>query len=229
MNKSLRHVGKLNEGYLSDVHTSFSNIQYDSDTSSDLMESSKAIEKQFKDRYKILRTAYERRIQQLTSSVEAVCAQLCGDDLIASMRTDAASSVFIPSHISETLASFLKGERESDIQDVLERESTLNIQLSRKNAIIDNQNSRISQLEATTTTGKASEGELESMQEKVKALEAQYSAYSMQTKEEMEELRREKESETHLKKALQEQLDRSQAELSVTHHTSIFAMVHIIC
>lgn len=207
---------------MSDVHTSFSNIQYDSDASSDLMESSKAIEKQFKDKYKILRIAYERRIQQLTASVEAVCAQLLGDDLISSMRTDAASSVFIPSHISETLASYLKSARESDIQDVLERESALNIQLSRKNAIIDNQNARLEHLEAETTKGKASEGELEAMQEKVKALEAQYSAYSMQTKVEMDELKRQKESETLLKNTLQEQFDKSQAELSVTSrfHTS---------
>jgi chromosome segregation ATPase len=228
--KSLRHVGKLNEGYLSDVHTSFSNIQYDSDASSDLMESSKVLEKQFKDKYKILRIAYERRIQQLTTSVEAVCAQILGDDLIASMRTDAASSVFIPAHISETLASYLKGDRESDIQDLLERESALNIQLNRKNAIIDNQNSRLAQLQEEGTKGKASEGELETMQEKLKALEAQFSAYSVQTKEEMDELRRQKETETHLRKSLQEQFDKSQAELSVTtntlHHSRTYMHTH---
>ena len=218
-NKSLRHVGKLNEGYLSDVHTSFSNLQYDSDASSDLMESTKVLEKQFKDKYRVLRGAYERRIEQLTTSVEAVCARILGDDLIASMRTDAASSVFIPAHISETLASYLKGDRESDIQDLLERESALNIQLTRKNAIIDNQNARLAELEKDTTKGKSSEGELEALQDKVKSLEAQYSAYSQHAKEEMDELRRQSETETNLRKSLQEQYDKSQGELSVCKYT----------
>lgn len=213
--RSLRHVGKLNEGYLSDVHTSFSNIQYDSDASSDLMESTKVLEKQFKDKYKVLRTAYERRIEQLTTSVEAVCAQILGDDLIASMRTDAASSVFIPAHISETLASYLKADRESDIQELLERDSALNIQLSRKTAIIDNQNARIAQLEEMSTKGRASEGELEALQDKVKSLEAQYSAFALQARDEQEELRRQQESESRLRVTLQEQLDQNQAELSV--------------
>jgi hypothetical protein len=218
-NKSLRHVGKLNEGYLSDVHTSFSNLQYDSDASSDLMESTKVLEKQFKDKYRVLRGAYERRIEQLTTSVEAVCARILGDDLIASMRTDAASSVFIPAHISETLASYLKGDRESDIQDLLERETALNIQLTRKNAIIDNQNARLAELEKDTTKGKSSEGELEALQDKVKSLEAQYSAYSQHAKEEMDELRRQSETETNLRKSLQEQYDKSQGELSVCKYT----------
>lgn len=213
--KSLRHVGKLGEGYLSDVHTSFSNLHYDSDASSDLMESSKVLEKQFKDKYKILRMAYERRIQQLTTTVESVCAKLLGDDLIASMKTDVASSFFIPAHISETLASFLQGERESDVQDLLERESALSIQLSRKNSIIDNQNSRIAELEEVGAKGKASEVELNSLQEKLVALEAQYSAYSLQSKEEVVESKRRREAEALKNQSLQDQLDKCQAELSV--------------
>ena len=215
MSKSLHHVGKLNEGYLSDVHTSFSNIQYESDASSDLVESSRAIERQFKDKYRVLRGAFERRIEQLTSSVESVCARLMSDELIASMKTDAASSVFIPAHISETLSSYLQGDRESAIQDLLEQESSLKIQLKRKDAIIDNQNARLAELEEGSTRGRASEGELRELQEKVKTLESQYSTYSATAKDEIDELRRLLENEKNLKKSLQEQLDKSQAQLSV--------------
>jgi predicted nucleic acid-binding Zn-ribbon protein len=95
----------------------------------------------------------------------------------------------------------------------------LNIQLTRKNAIIDNQNARLAELEKDTTKGKSSEGELEALQDKVKSLEAQYSAYSQHAKEEMDELRRQSETETNLRKSLQEQYDKSQGELSVCKYT----------
>lgn len=115
------------EGYLSDVPTLGSNAG--SEVSLDLVAQTKVLEKHFRDKYQILRSAYEQRIRDLTNVVQSACSNLVSDDLIVEMRGDRASSAFIPVHINEVITRHLDSEREKFLHELLQKYSSLEIEL----------------------------------------------------------------------------------------------------
>lgn len=115
------------EGYLSDVPTLGSNAG--SEVSVDLVAQTKVLEKHFRDKYQILRSAYEQRIKDLTSVIQSACSNLVSDELIVEMKGDRASSAFIPTHINEVITRHLDSEREKFMHELLQKYSTLEMEL----------------------------------------------------------------------------------------------------
>jgi hypothetical protein len=78
---SNNNVGSDDE-YLSDVPSQSSSQNGGQSEMSDVVVSTQAIERMFKDKYRSLRNAYEQRIRQLSTVVTDACAGLYGDELL---------------------------------------------------------------------------------------------------------------------------------------------------
>ena len=76
------------------------------------------MEQSFKDKYEIMKRAYESRIEQLSQVIQETCQQLLSDEILANMKGDPTSQDYIPAHLQELLSSHIHGERERYIHDL---------------------------------------------------------------------------------------------------------------
>jgi len=144
------------EGYVSDVPT-----QASDDASVSLVQSARVLEHTFRDRYNVLRAAYETRIKSLSDVIQDACASLFSDELLNEMKQDKTSSAFIPAHLSELLDKHLENERERYIHQLVSHLSTVETELVRareKNAALI---SRVGKLEESCAAGRRAELSIE--------------------------------------------------------------------
>lgn len=120
----------MNDGYLSDVPTQRSASP---DVSHDLIASTKALEQHFKEKYSVLRHAYEDRIKRMSDVINLTCKTLLSDEIIQEMKQDRASSIFVVSHADEIIDRHLESDREVYINELLEKISQQDILLRKKN------------------------------------------------------------------------------------------------
>lgn len=119
----------MNDGYLSDVPTQRSASP---DVSHDLIASTKALEQHFKEKYSVLRHAYEDRIKRMSDVINLTCKTLLSDEIIQEMKQDRASSIFVVSHADEIIDRHLESDREVYINELLEKISQQDILLRKK-------------------------------------------------------------------------------------------------
>lgn len=144
------------EGYVSDVPT-----QASDDASVSLVQSARVLEHTFRDRYNVLRAAYETRIKSLSDVIQDACASLFSDELLNEMKQDKTSSAFIPAHLSELLGKHLENERERYIHQLVSHLCTVETELVRsreKNAALI---SRVGKLEELCAAGRRAELSIE--------------------------------------------------------------------
>lgn len=158
------------DGYLSDVPTQASNVPSE-DASHDLIFSARMLEQSFKDRYRVLRAAYEQRIRQLSDVIQDACAALFSDELLNEMKSDKTTSAFIPAHLSELLDRHLQSERERYIHQILTHMSIVDVDLAKAKEKSTAQQQRISKLEAEVARGRRVELSMEPLKEKLSTAE----------------------------------------------------------
>lgn len=79
------------------------------------------VEQNLKDKFMVLRSAYEERIRDLSDRLQDTMSSLAGDELLNEMKQDPLSSAFIPAHLSEIINAFLKSEREQYIHQIMDK------------------------------------------------------------------------------------------------------------
>eukprot|EP01038_Epipyxis_sp_PR26KG_P005306 gene5306-7370_t len=204
------------DGYISDVPTQHSNGS-NSDVSYDFINSTKVLERHFRDKYQVLKSAYERRISQFSQTVEQVFEKILNDDILHEMRGDATSLQYIPSHIAEIVTDHLNGEREKYVQLLIQKssgfefeytkEKDINIFLKRK---LENQEKQIIQ-------GNKAQDSLVILSKKLLDLEQQYNTTTSENDEEIQQLKtlnhklkvNENALKSKLEKSIQEIVDKT--------------------
>lgn len=116
------------DGYLSDVPTHHSNAV--SEASQDLIASTKVLENHFRDKYQVLRSAYEYRIKKLSEAIQNICGDILSDELIKQLKNDPSTLLYVPSHISEIIERFLVSDRENYVHELIQKLSTVEVELS---------------------------------------------------------------------------------------------------
>ena len=207
-------------GYYSDVAPS--NM---SDASNDLVASQRALEQTFKDRYSVLRSAYEARIKALQEMISECCAGLFSDELLHEMKQDRTSSAFIPAHISELLSTHLEGERERYLHQVVQHLSSVETELARSREKTAQQGNRIARLEEACAQGRRAELEVEPLKRQVAALQeasAEAQRHSHEALSRLEEahtaLQADHNELIHEHEEACAQLDARSAQLAALHH-----------
>lgn len=119
------------DGYLSDVPTHHSVSP--SEVSHDLIASTKTLEQHFKDKYAVLRSAYESRIKRMADTINGTCKTLLSDEIIEEMKHDRTTSKFVVAHATEILDRHLESDREAYISELLDKLSHADILLKKKN------------------------------------------------------------------------------------------------
>ena len=199
------------DGYLSDVAMS--------DASADPLAAqySRAIEQTFRDRYSVLRGAYEARIKAMQEAVSSSLAALCSDELVQEMRQDKTSSAFIPAHISELMASHLEGERERYLHSVLQQQASLEADLAKgrdRQLALAN---KVSRLEEACASGRRAELSMEPLQARVADLQQDLAEQTAAAAEILESLRRSHAVEASQRAAEQATLQAAHDGLLVEH------------
>ncbi len=175
------------DGYLSDVPSQASNAP--SEISQDLVASTKVLEKHFKDKYKVLRSAYEQRIKQLSEVVQETCANLFSDELLNEMKNDKTSSAFIPAHLSEIIDRHMESEREKFIHQAVTKLASLELELGKTVDANSSLKHKISLMEKDVVKGKKAEMTIPPLREKLNNIENQYKEYLKRTENEMIQLK----------------------------------------
>ena len=155
---------------------------------SDVVVSTQAIERMFKEKYKSLRNAYEQRIRQLSTVVTDACAGLYGDELLEELKSDKASSIFIPAHLSEIMDKHLENERESFIHQIIGKLSNLEVDLLKSQEVISAQSSKIKRMEAELLSNKRVQLALDPMNEKLLKSEEQLKKLQAESTQQIESL-----------------------------------------
>ena len=181
-----------NDGYLSDVptHGSQNTNHGESDGSydnislpkipSNIVHKARApmLEKQFKDRYNILRQAFEERIAKLTLVVESTCSKLLSDAVIQELGRDKTTAVFVPSHISEVIATNLNNEKEKYIHSILSKANYLESANSKLNEVNTQLMQKIETTNANMVQAKFAESNMKAMSEKLKSIDDEFKRYA---------------------------------------------------
>jgi len=171
------------DGYISDVHSQHS---APSEFSEEFYSSTKMLEQHFKDKYKVLRDAYEQRVLQLSDVVTRTCEHLLGDEVLLEMRTDKASSVFIPAHLSEVIQRHLEHEREQFIHKLVTQLSSVKVELLQCQETLVTRDKAVADMEADVARGKRAEAAHDAAQRKLsdakRQLEEVSSRYEGDTK-----------------------------------------------
>jgi hypothetical protein len=181
-----------NDGYLSDVptHGSQNTNHGESDGSydnislpkipSNIVHKARApmLEKQFKDRYNILRQAFEERIAKLTLVVESTCSKLLSDAVIQELGRDKTTAVFVPSHISEVIATNLNNEKEKYIHSILSKANYLESANSKLNEVNTQLMQKIETSNANMVQAKFAESNMKAMSEKLKSIDDEFKRYA---------------------------------------------------
>ena len=176
------------DDYLSDVPSQTSSQTGGQSEMSDVVVSTHAIERMFKDKYRSLRNAYEQRIRQLSTVVTDACAGLYGDELLEELKSDKASSIFIPAHLSEIMDKHLENERENFIHQIVGKLSNLEVDLSKSQEVISAQSSKIKRMEAELLSNKRIQMALDPMNEKLLKSEEQLKQLQVQSTQQIESL-----------------------------------------
>ena len=214
MSRSLRSSNRSENDYLSEV-LSQQNDENITEISSDLIESTKYLENQFKTRYLILKNAYENRIQQLSMTLEETCNQIASNEIIDSLKEDLTSSIFIPSIIQEIFLTHLKSDRERYILEILQKENELKILLQNQQEICQNQNLTILSLENEVQRGREANEIIIKMREQITNLTEQYKQMSLKAQEEISTSIHEKDATILRETSLQQQLTHLNESLQV--------------
>ena len=193
------------DGYISDVPTQASNAN--SDISHELVESAKMLEKEFRDKYKVLRNAYEHRIRQVSEVVQDTCSHLFSDELLTEMKSDKLTATFIPAHLSEIIERQLQSESEKYMHQMIDKVSSTELQLSKANGTIARLTNKVSENEQELSRAKLAEAALPSLNEKIKDLDIEYRNYVQRTEIELANLRNQNENLTLKEKQLANQLE----------------------
>jgi len=200
------------DGYLSDV-PSHRSVTAHSDVSHDFIESSKTLERNFIDKYKILRDAYEARVMKLSEVVESTCAKLFSDEVLKELQNDKASAVFIPAHLSEVISNSLLSENERYIRSITEKVSTLEISESKARLLIAEQRDKIQALELEAASGKQSAEAQAAAAQRQSNIERRYQEYVETTDEEIASLKAKNEEVRFKEKQLSNKLELALHEL----------------
>lgn len=176
------------------------------DISSDLIATTKYLEKQFQQRYNILKIAYEDRIKQLSSTLEETCHEIVSNEIIDSLKQDPTSSMFIPNFIQDILFSHLKSERENYILEILNHEAELKYLLQTEKDLCHQQNETILSLKQEIQQNKEADEVISSMKEQIKTLKERYQQLFEQNKEELTTAVKLKEAAELKETSLREQL-----------------------
>ena len=173
----------VGDGYISDVQSQHS---APSEFSEEFYSSTKMLEQHFKDKYKVLRDTYEQRVLQLSDVVTRTCEHLLGDEVLLEMRSDKASSAFIPAHLSEVIHRHLEHEREQFIHKLVTQLSTVKVDLLQCQETLLTRDKTVTDMEADVTRGKRAEAAHDAAQRKLadakRQLEELASRYEGDTK-----------------------------------------------
>jgi hypothetical protein len=185
----MHHASYDNDGYISDVQIS---TTAPSEVSRDLVESTKVLEKHFKDKYNVLREAYEQRIKQVSSMVEDTCSKLFSDELLLEMKNDKTSAAFIPAHLSETIGNHLQGEAERHVHLLLQKLSAAELMQNQSTTTIATLVRKLEGFRSDLNESKANESAMAPLAQKLHSLEGNYRLYSEQCERELDNMRNEK-------------------------------------
>ncbi len=188
INRSFVGPSSVEAGYLSDVNTQNSRNRSDSEASSDFVVSAQNLEHIFKQKYKILRQAYEDRLAGLSQVVEDTCAAVLTDEVGLEMRNDPLSVGFLPAHLAEVFTTYLQSERELYVNELILKLSSMELQLSRKNEIIETQGQKIEKLDAELSQFRHQQLEIEPARLRQIHTEETLKSVSAQSKLEIQEL-----------------------------------------
>jgi hypothetical protein len=212
-------VGKISEGYLSDVQ---SQHEHDSEISSDLVESTKILESQFKKKYQVLKSSYEQRLHLLSATLEDTCQQILTDEIIDSMKSESASFVFIPSLIQELVQTHLRSDREKFILELIENENRLKMEIQKRDLSIDSLNQNIQSISEGNKVAKGAQYQVDVLKDQLLQLENKYREMNVEAQEELSIARREKEASDSRERTMRQELDRALEELAVPTDTILF-------
>jgi chromosome segregation ATPase len=215
------YIGKndAGDGYLSDVQTQHS--QAPSELSRDLVASAKILESTFMDKYRILKSAYEKRITQLSNTIQDSCTQLLNDEIMKEMLLDPTSSAFIPIHITEMYANFLESDRESYIHLILEQLSSAMTKSKHCESSLQSQTERLVFLETELSNARKSDMLIEPVKDKLRHLEADFAAFTMKSQNEIDRLRAENESLEKAERKMKKTLESTQSKLEMLEKTNL--------
>ena len=193
----------MSDGYISDVPTHHSNAA--SEISQDLIASTKVLESHFKEKYQILRKAYEQRIKQLSDVIQNMCSAFYADELLQQMKNDKTSALFIPSHLNEVIDHHLQSEREKYVQELLLRTSSLELELNQAQRTISIQQEELrKKTESTEMIEKQCKQKLSAMKQ------------SLQLKnEECDQLKLTLEQKVHQIDILEQSYEQNSRELAI--------------
>ncbi len=161
------------------------------------------LESAYQDKYNLMKSAYEKRIVQLSEVIQDTCMSICSDELLNSMKLDNTSSAFMPAHISEILNVHIDGERERYIHDMVQKTASLEVQSSQSNEKVIQMTAKIAKLEIKVDKGRKTQNSLDLLQEKMRLMEEQYNKLSSESQVDGRRLRSmidelEKENHNHL-------------------------------
>ena len=142
-------------GYLSDVRSEQSNLP--SEVSEDFYSSTKMLEQHFRDKYKYLKEIYEQRVLQLSEVINHTCEQFLTDEILLEMRSDKASSSFIPSHLGEIIHKHLEHDREAFVHKLVAQMSSMKVELLQCQEAVLQRNKTIASMESDVTRGRKME------------------------------------------------------------------------
>ena len=147
-------------GYLSDVQSQQSNLP--SEVSEDFYSSTKMLQQHFRDKYKYLKEIYEQRVLQLSEVINHTCEQFLTDEILVEMRSDKASSSFIPSHLGEIIHKHLEHDREAFVHKLVAQLSSMKVELLQCQEAVLQRNKTIASMESDVTRGRKMEAAHES-------------------------------------------------------------------
>ncbi len=165
------------DGYVSDVPT----VASQSEFSLDLLSTTRHVEKQFKDKYRVLRSTYEQRIRSLSDILTDTCAGLFTDELLEEMKGDKLSVSFIPAHLSEVIERQLENERENFIHAMANKISQLEVELVKYQSICKSQNIKLNNMESSVEKSKQTEISMTQVQDKLIDTEQMYNKLKIES------------------------------------------------
>jgi hypothetical protein len=145
-------IGVSEGGYLSDVGSKASVSEFSAEgialaAHAPLETTTRILEANFDDKYRLLKEEYDKRIEGLTGAVKEVCGRLLADEVVGEMRSDRVSSSFVPAHLAEVIEACIRSDRSKDAHATLKRISSLELSLRKTkegNALLTQ---RVSELE----------------------------------------------------------------------------------
>ncbi len=121
------------------------------------------MEQSFKDKYEIMKRAYQSRIEQLSQVIQETCQQLVSDEVLANMKGDPTSQDYIPAHLQELLSTHVHSERERYIHDLVSRLASLESAGRQSADKVLVQERKIRHLESDVSKGRKAEVALDAL------------------------------------------------------------------